>query len=60
MYGMTNRFVFCSFSVIAGWDMVTKRVLERYDTAVPKVKMKALSESEGNGVFNSVDEKAQM
>lgn len=57
---MTNRFVFCSFGVIAGWDVVTKRVLKGYDSAVPKVKMKALSESEGNGIFNSVDEKAQM
>lgn len=59
MYGMTNGCVFCSFSVIAGWDTVTKRVLEGCDATVPKVKMKALSECEGNGIFNGVDEKAQ-
>lgn len=56
-YGMTNRLVFCCFSVIMGWDMVTKRALEGSDTPVTKVKIKALSESKGNGIFNGVDEK---
>ena len=54
---MTDRLVLCRLSVIAGWNMVTKRVLQGYDTTVTKAKTETLSESEGNGIFNGVDEK---
>lgn len=56
-HGMTNRLVLCHLSVITGWDMVTKRALQGYDATVTKAKIKALSESEGNGMFNGADEK---
>lgn len=56
-YGMTPTLVFCRLRVIAGWDMVTERALQGCDTTVTKAEIKTLSESEGDGIFNGVEEK---
>lgn len=54
---MTHTLVFCRLHVIAGWDMVTERALQGCDTTVTKAKIKTFSESEGNDIFNGVEEK---